>query len=326
MDARPRSDRRIWTSGRTWRHREGTSPWSGPARRTPIQAEMPSGAPPTRHAAVARPHGRPTAVARDAAHLYRRFSLAIAGVATAFYAVFIARTAFRVDGRAYFSLFDDGMISMRYARNLAHGAGLVWNAGQHPVEGYTNLLWTVWMALLHLTGVSDARASLLVMASGAAILVVNLFLVRALVEELAPGQRGAALAAMAATALVYPLAYWTLRGMEVGLVALLGSAMALYAVRLDPAVDRPTLAKLAAVMAAAALTRDDVLLPCLAVLAFVGLRCRENRRAGPAVPGGAPIPAAGGHEAIPLPDYRSAPAPTLQPEPRRGGPGPAPPP
>src|SRR5436190_11152703 len=147
------------------------------------------------------------------------------------------------------------MTSMRYARNLEHGAGLAWNAGQHPVEGYTNLLWTAWMAVLHLTGVSDAKASLLVMVSGAAILVANLFVVRALVEELAPGRRGAALAAMAATALFYPLAYWTLRGMEVGLVSLLGSAMSLYAVRLDRAFDRRTLIRLAAVMAAAVLTR-----------------------------------------------------------------------
>src|SRR5436853_2846934 len=141
MDARPRSDRRIWTPGRTWRHREGTSLWSGPARRTPIQAEMPSMASTIRHARVARPHGSPTAVARDAARLYRRASIAIAGAAGAFYALFIARTAFTIGGHTYFSLFDDGMISMRYARNLAHGAGLVWNAGQHPVEGYTNFLW-----------------------------------------------------------------------------------------------------------------------------------------------------------------------------------------
>src|SRR5207248_3235995 len=128
-------------------------------------------------------------LARARGTLYRRASFAIASAATAFYAVFMARTAFSVGGRTYFSLFDDAMISMRYARNLAHGAGLVWNAGQHPVEGYTNSLWTVWMAVLHLTGVSDAKASLLVMLSGAAILVANLFVVRAIVETLAPGGR-----------------------------------------------------------------------------------------------------------------------------------------
>lgn len=41
---------------------------------------------------------------------------------------------------------DDAYISFRYARNLAQGLGLVYNAGE-PIEGYTNFLWTVLVAL-----------------------------------------------------------------------------------------------------------------------------------------------------------------------------------
>lgn len=41
---------------------------------------------------------------------------------------------------------DDAFISFRYARNLAEGNGLVWNLGER-VEGYTNFLWTVAMAI-----------------------------------------------------------------------------------------------------------------------------------------------------------------------------------
>ncbi len=37
-------------------------------------------------------------------------------------------------------IFDDAFISYRYARNLADGFGLVWNLGEAPVEGFTNLL------------------------------------------------------------------------------------------------------------------------------------------------------------------------------------------
>ncbi|MBS2026895.1 MAG: hypothetical protein JST54_03235 [Deltaproteobacteria bacterium] len=40
---------------------------------------------------------------------------------------------------------DDSYISFRYARNLAHGLGLVYNAGER-IEGYTNFLWTLLMA------------------------------------------------------------------------------------------------------------------------------------------------------------------------------------
>lgn len=46
---------------------------------------------------------------------------------------------------------DDGWISFRIARNFLAGEGLVYNAGLPPVEGMTNLLWTlmsaVWIAL-----------------------------------------------------------------------------------------------------------------------------------------------------------------------------------
>lgn len=41
---------------------------------------------------------------------------------------------------------DDAFISYRYAENLVNGLGLVYNAGEH-VEGYTNFLWTMLIAL-----------------------------------------------------------------------------------------------------------------------------------------------------------------------------------
>src|SRR5215470_15559653 len=91
-----------------------------------------------------------------------RALILLATAACLFYAIFIARSAFRADGRLAFALFDDAMVSMRYARNLAEGLGLVWNPGER-VEGYTDLLWTLWMAAIHATGVSDERASLVVM-------------------------------------------------------------------------------------------------------------------------------------------------------------------
>ncbi len=61
-------------------------------------------------------------------------------------AAFIYRSSFiAVDGKRYFSLFDDAMISMRYAWNFSHGLGLVWNPGEY-IQGYTNLLMTLLMS------------------------------------------------------------------------------------------------------------------------------------------------------------------------------------
>src|SRR5262245_64648741 len=89
-------------------------------------------------------------------------ALAVA-VQILFGVAFIASTRFDVHGQTYFTLFDDAMVSMTYARNLADGAGLVWNAGESAVEGYTNFLWTLWMAALHLAGAPEPTVSLFVM-------------------------------------------------------------------------------------------------------------------------------------------------------------------
>ena len=77
--------------------------------------------------------------------------------------LFIRESSFvSSDGVRRFCLADDAMISMRYAWNLAHGSGLVWNPGER-VEGITNLLMTLLMATL-----------LLVLSKGAAVLAVQL--------------------------------------------------------------------------------------------------------------------------------------------------------
>jgi hypothetical protein len=41
---------------------------------------------------------------------------------------------------------DDAFVSYRYAENLVHGLGLVFNPGER-VEGYSNFLWTLWSTL-----------------------------------------------------------------------------------------------------------------------------------------------------------------------------------
>ncbi len=54
---------------------------------------------------------------------------------------------------------EDAFISFRFARNLVAGHGLVWNAGDAPVEGYTNFLWLLLSALWIRLGVDPVRAA-----------------------------------------------------------------------------------------------------------------------------------------------------------------------
>lgn len=53
---------------------------------------------------------------------------------------------------------DDAFLSFRYADNLVEGAGLVYNPGEF-VEGYTNLLWTLLLALFRWIGVEPIPVS-----------------------------------------------------------------------------------------------------------------------------------------------------------------------
>lgn len=43
---------------------------------------------------------------------------------------------------------DDAYISLRYAKHLSQGLGLVWNPGGKPLEGFTNFAWVGLEALL----------------------------------------------------------------------------------------------------------------------------------------------------------------------------------
>ena len=118
-----------------------------------------------------------------------------------------------LDGTRYFWLDDDEMISMRYARNLAEGFGLVWNPGER-VEGYTNFGFTVMMAAIHALGARDAVAPLIVK-------LVNLVLASAvlmLTDRLATAvgvRRGVARPVVLLTlALCLDLVYWSSNGFE----------------------------------------------------------------------------------------------------------------
>jgi hypothetical protein len=194
-----------------------------------------------------------------------------------FYAVFVARASFRVEGQRTFSLFDDAMISLTYARNLAEGHGLVWMPGASPVEGYTNFLWTLLMAIPHAAGLADRLTSLPVVAFGAVLLLATSALAAEIARRLARHPVTPALAA-AASAFCYPLVFWTLRGLEVGLLAGLVLAACLLALRL---LERPSArdrAWLCLVLAAAVLTRTDAAIFAAVVLGCLALHAGSPRR------------------------------------------------
>jgi hypothetical protein len=114
------------------------------------------------------------------------------------------------------ALFDDAFISLRYARNLAEGHGLVWNPGER-VEGYTNFLWTLLLALgIRATPLPGPLFAILL---SLAVFVANTLAVASLGRALTRGYWLPLAAAATASGWVFS-SYGT-SGMESGLCALL---------------------------------------------------------------------------------------------------------
>jgi hypothetical protein len=185
---------------------------------------------------------------------------------------YILATSFIIDGTRYYVLFDDAMISMRYAYNLAHGNGLVWNIGER-VEGFTNPLWVGYMALLHLLPISLPNMGLAVQITGAALLGADLYFVRLIVEHFT-GDVLAMLAAVAFTAFYAPLLSWGLLGMEVSALALILTASVLLILEKGAQRFTPWLYVLLGI---STLVRPDMAVPYVVILVIMCVVQQENR-------------------------------------------------
>jgi len=195
--------------------------------------------------------------------------------------LFIYRSSFiGIDGKRYFCLFDDAMISMRYAWNLSHGFGLVWNPGEY-VEGYTNLLMTLLMSLATLV-FDKVDAVLTIQVLGAFCILANAYLVMLIADQLVSRQERyrklfLTLAFLCALS-YYPLAYWSLMGMETGLVAVLLSLSVLSALRYTKN-RRPAQGILISVsLGLAFLTRPDALILIVPVFGYTFYAALKSER------------------------------------------------
>ncbi len=195
--------------------------------------------------------------------------------------VIIGRGATTVGGMRAYLLFDDAAISLTYARNFANGHGLVWVAGQHPVEGYSNFLWIMVMSLVELGRPSDQMAGFWIMIIGAMLVITNVYLIMRITAWFVPGNVLMTVAAGLVTATFFGLNAWTLVGMETGLVAVLSSGALLCVLKAsnDSIVARRRDALLlgaGSLLALDLLARDDALILGVVVLAWILLRM-DNR-------------------------------------------------
>ncbi len=181
----------------------------------------------------------------------------------------IHRTSFVVEGQRYYCLFDDAMISMSYARNLVEGHGLEWARFGEPVEGFTHPLWMFLMVPVNLLPIALQDRSLPMQLLSWLCLAGAIAAVRRLMlDHFSPPGEAHWLPAAVLTAFYYPLAYWSLMGMETGLQALL-AVVAVQLALTTAHSDRDRNFSLWIVCAAAFLLRMDMLLLVGAVQLYV---------------------------------------------------------
>lgn len=210
-------------------------------------------------------------IAKNAAIL----AFVLIAIVFAFYSYrFIQLTSFEVDGKEYYALFDDAMISMQYARNLAEGHGLVWNASGERVEGFSNPLWVGYMALFHLLQIPSTQISLALQISGAVFLLANLFVVWRIAREYFEGQLAPILAVFL-TAFYFHLNNWALQGMEVGVLTLLISASIWLALRAKK--NKRFTVWPYALLALGTWVRIDMVVPLIVLTAFLAWQDPKRR-------------------------------------------------
>ncbi len=148
--------------------------------------------------------------------------------ACAFYFHFIWNTSLIYKGTRYFTLLDDAMIGMRYAKNFAAGNGLVYNPGEY-VEGFTHFLWAVYMGILHLLPVHESKLPLLMSITSVILIVFNVYysqkMLKILFHRYLPGvplnNNLVWIYVVLFIAMNYALLFWSVLGLEVGVICTL---------------------------------------------------------------------------------------------------------
>lgn len=162
--------------------------------------------------------------------------------------------------RVYQFLTDDSYISFRYARNLAHGFGLVFNPGYEHVEGYSNFLWVVLLAGLDKLGIVPERAANpLSIAMTVALWAVVVGFAR---RRVAAGREWLVLIPALGLALTRSVAVWSTSGLETRCFEVLVVAGVLRMIDELEAIDAGRAPRAIAcwLLAGAALTRPDGML------------------------------------------------------------------
>ncbi len=168
---------------------------------------------------------------------------------------------------------------MRYAWNLSHGNGLVWNKGEY-VQGYTNLLMTLLMSVTTYI-FSKSVAVLAIQIMGVVFMLIIGFLTMGIADHLLPERDEWVRVLLRPVIYIgglayYPLVYWSLGGMETGLLTVLVLSAFLLTFAYARSGNRYMLLASAVFFGLAFLTRNDSILFFLLAWAYLALAVKDS--------------------------------------------------
>jgi hypothetical protein len=185
----------------------------------------------------------------------------------------IAAIVLVVHSLAYNFVTDDAYISFVFSRNLAEHGQLSFNLG-HPVEGYTNFLWTVILGLLMIPGIAPEISSRVL---GTACALATLYMVFRVMERALGRKTPWAVVPALLLACSSGFACWTSGGLETQLFTLLVVVAIDGLVAAEDVAGGRALYRAGIALALAAMTRPEGLLVA-AVIGVVRLACNALGR------------------------------------------------
>jgi arabinofuranosyltransferase len=175
---------------------------------------------------------------------------------------------------------DDAFISLRFARNLAEGNGMVFNLGEQ-VEGYTNFLWIVLSAPAFWVGADPVTWIKVLGAMCSLGAMVQVFLMARWLN----GDRPSAFHYIPPLLLASStsVALWAMSGMAPSLLLLLGTSATFHLWRAHRDGRRFDFVMAGLAMALAALTRPEGHVFFIAGVMVLGIQAIRRRRIAPEV-------------------------------------------
>lgn len=150
---------------------------------------------------------------------------------------------------------DDAFISYRYAENLSHGQGLVFNTGER-VEGFSNFFWVVLLAFFNIFGISALWVSKILSLCFSLLLIGFIFKTAYASGVGAAGSILCSFLVSSATS----LAYFSMSGLETVLYTLLLLLAVYLNIKYKVTPKQKTFFLLYAVLLLAAITRPEGIL------------------------------------------------------------------